>query len=79
MMTIKFLSLKWETLLLRYFLMMFAVIAGVLTQIWAITFLGLPLFLSAILGVAIVKETDKAKRAKLIKIPSGQRSDKKVS
>jgi len=56
MMTIKILSLSWETTLLRYFLMMFVVITGVLTQTWALAFLGLPIFLSAILGISIERK-----------------------
>lgn len=76
MIAIKFLSLRWETLLLRYFLMMFCVIGGVLTKLWFIAFLGLPLFLSAILGVAFI---NKKKEAKLIAMKLEAKKKRKVS
>lgn len=56
MMTVKILNLGWQATLLRYFLMMAFVIGGVLSGLWPIAFLGLPLFLSAILGIQIERK-----------------------
>ena len=75
MMTIKILSLSWETTLLRYFLMMFVVITGVLTQTWALAFLGLPIFLSAILGISIERKMKAA--AKLVPLPKETKMENK--
>jgi len=64
-MTIKMLNLGWQATLLRYFLMMACVIGGVLSGFWIIALLGLPLFLSAILGIHIELNDVKAKSAKV--------------
>lgn len=77
-MTIKILNLDWKTTLLRYFLMMFVVIVGVLTQVWAIAFLGLPIFLSALLGIAIVRENKAATNAKLVTLRKTKNEQRKI-
>lgn len=78
-MNIKFLSLSWETTLIRYFLMMFVVIGGVLSGVYAIAFLGLPIFLSAILGVSISRKETKTNSGKVIKMGRNQGQKQKVS
>ena len=53
MINVSFLNLKWYTILLRYFLMMFCVIVGVLMDMPLITVLAFPIFISAILGIGV--------------------------
>lgn len=70
-MTISFLNLNWQTVLKRYFLMMFLVIVGVLAQVYWLAFLALPVFLSAILGVSISNKAEN-KRAKVLPLNNNQ-------
>ena len=81
-MKIKILNLAWDVTLLRFYLMMFLVITGVLTQIWAIAFLSLPVFLSAILGVSFEWKGEKVNNtnatAKMVSFGKGERNEKKV-
>lgn len=52
----RFFALTFDVILIRYYLMMAAVIGGVFSgQFWIAT-LALPLFLSAILGVSFKPE-----------------------
>ena len=80
-MNVKILNLGWDVTVMRFFLMMFLVIAGVLMHVWFIAFLGLPVFLSAILGISFEWETKKrvAGTAKMVSLSKEKRSDKKVS
>ena len=62
--------------------MMLFVIVGVFSGIYAIAFLGLPIFLSAILGVSIGgKETRNiaANTARIVRMEGEQRQEQKVS
>lgn len=53
----RFFALSFEYMLIRYFLMMACVIGGLFVGQPLITFLALPVFLSAILGVSFRPET----------------------
>ena len=62
--------------------MMLLVIVGVFSGIYAIAFLGLPIFLSAILGVSIGgKETRNiaVNTARIVRMEGEQRQEQKVS
>ncbi len=72
MMTISFLNLNWQTVLKRYFLMMFLVILGVLGQVYWLAFLALPVFLSAILGISFGNKTE-TKNAKVLPMKTNLR------
>jgi hypothetical protein len=78
-MTIKTFNLGWNVILLRYFLMMFVVIVGVLTHTWALAFLGFPLFLLAILGVSFQWKKEQGSNAKMVTLGDMDRKDRKVS
>lgn len=55
----EFFSIGIATIILRFFLMMAVIIVGVFTgQVW-LTVLGLPIFLSIMLGVGLKKESKK--------------------
>lgn len=56
----EFFSIGIATIILRFFLMMAVIIVGVFTgQAW-LTVLGLPIFLSIMLGVGLKKDTTSA-------------------
>jgi len=44
---------SFTTVILRFYLMMAVVTIGVYAGLWWITFLGFPIFLTAMLGVAV--------------------------
>ena len=48
----KMFDLSISTVILRFYLMMLLVIVGVLTKIWILPFLALPLFLTIMMGVS---------------------------
>ena len=48
----KMFDLSISTIILRFYLMMLLVIVGVLTKIWILPFLALPLFLTIMMGVS---------------------------
>ncbi len=53
----EFFSIGIATIILRFFLMMAVIIVGVFTgQVW-LTVLGLPIFLSIMLGVGLKRES----------------------
>ena len=78
-MTIKTFNLGWDVILLRYFLMMFVVIVGVLSHTWALAFLAFPLFLLAILGVSFQWKKEKVSNAKMVTLGNMDKKDRKVS
>lgn len=51
----EFFSIGIATVILRFFLMMAVIIAGVFSGQWWLTVLGLPIFLSIMLGLGIKK------------------------
>ena len=78
-MTVKTFNLGWDVILLRYFLMMLVVIVGVLTHVWALAFLGFPLFLLAILGVSFQWNKKEVSNAKMVSFENLDQEDRKVS
>lgn len=48
----KMFDLSFSTIIMRFYLMMLLVIVGVLTKLWVLPFLALPLFLTIMLGVS---------------------------
>lgn len=52
----RFFALTFDLILIRYYLMMAAVIIGVFTGQFWLAFFALPLFLSAILGISFKAE-----------------------
>ena len=50
-MSIQYFKLRLDTLLLRYYLMMAVILVGIFSGWIAIAFFGLPIFLSAMLGI----------------------------
>ena len=55
-----------DIVMMRFALMMGLVIIGVLLQQWWLAFLGLPVFLSAILGVRFAPKTTQKQSAKIL-------------
>lgn len=55
----KFYALSFDKILVRYFLMMAAVIAGVFTGQYWLAALSLPIFLSAVLGMSLNSPSEK--------------------
>lgn len=55
----EFFSIGIATIILRFFLMMAVIIVGVFTGQGWLTVLGLPIFLSIMLGVGLKKESKK--------------------
>lgn len=49
----EFFKINIATVILRFFLMMAVIIAGVFSGQWWLTVLGLPIFLSIMLGVSL--------------------------
>ena len=56
----EFFSIGIATVILGFFLMMAVIIAGVFSGQWWLTVLGLPIFLSIMLGLGIKKTPAKA-------------------
>ena len=56
MFQVEFYALKWETALLRYYLLMALPILGGFTGQWWIGFLALPVFLSVMTGMKITRK-----------------------
>lgn len=79
MMKIKIFNLGWDVILMRYFLMMFLVITGVLTKIWFIAFLGFPVFLTAILAISFETKQNEVFNAKMVSLKKLAKEDKKIS
>ena len=52
-------SLSIGGVVIRFFLMMAVIIAGVFTGMYWLTFLGLPIFLSALLGAKFERPAEK--------------------
>jgi len=80
MLRIELFALRWETALLRYYLLMaIAIIAGFSGQYW-IGIFCLPVFISAITGMKVYRSqpTEVAKTAKIVNMKSTT-SDKKVA
>lgn len=78
MLTINYLDLNWQTVLKRYFLMMFFVIVGVMTHMFWIAFLALPVFLSAILGIRISRQKDVVIKTKVLRMKKQKQTSKAV-
>ena len=68
MLEMKYFNLDWKAALGRFYLLMFLVILGVFTQVWAIAFLALPVFLSVMLGVSFTRKTNTKAVRKVLKI-----------
>ena len=62
MFKIEILTIKVETLMIRFYLMMGIIIAAGFMNVWPLALFGLPVFLSALLGVRLVTK-EKAKPA----------------
>ena len=56
----EFFSIGIATVILRFFLMMAVIIVGVFSGQWWMAALGLPIFLSIMLGVGVKKDESKA-------------------
>lgn len=56
MFKVEFFALRWETALLRYYLLMALPIIGGFTGQWWIGFLALPVFLSVMSGMKITRK-----------------------
>ena len=56
----EFFNINIATVIIRFFLMMAVIIAGVFTGQWWLTVLGLPIFLSVMLGISFKKTQETA-------------------
>ena len=56
----EFFNINIATVIIRFFLMMAVIIAGVFTGQWWLTVLGLPIFLSVMLGISFKKKQETA-------------------
>ena len=56
----EFFNINIATVIIRFFLMMAVIIAGVFTGQWWLTVLGLPIFLSVMLGISFQKKQETA-------------------
>lgn len=66
-MKIEYFEANWDTVIIRFFLMMGAIIGGIFAGQYWLAALGLPLFLSAIMGVKITKNEKKEAKMSIIK------------
>ncbi len=74
----KYFEVNLTTLLLRFYLMMAVIIIGVFTgQLWMAA-LGLPIFLSCMLGVSLKKNKSALNTAKVVNLPA-EKQEKKVA
>ncbi|MEM8908574.1 MAG: hypothetical protein AAGD05_12055 [Bacteroidota bacterium] len=71
MLKVEILSIGLGTVCARFFLMMAVIIAAGFSGYWGWAILGLPIFLSAILGVSVRFTDQKAERIK--KLPTKNR------
>ena len=53
MQNVKLFQANFSTIILRFYLMIAVIAVGAVTGLWGIALLGLPVFLSAMLGIAI--------------------------
>ncbi|MEM9887877.1 MAG: hypothetical protein AAF849_18425 [Bacteroidota bacterium] len=63
-MKIEYFEAQWDTVIIRFFLMMTVIIGGVFAGQYWLAALGLPLFLSALMAVKFTFEKDQ-KEAKI--------------
>ncbi len=68
MLQVKLVSLSFSSVLLRYYLMMAIIIGAGFMGSWAVGLLGLPIFISAILGVSVSLVNETRSEAKIYSI-----------
>lgn len=66
----EFFNISVSTIVMRFFLMMGVIITGVFTGQYWLVVLGLPIFLSAMLGVGFKTKNKDVEDAKRLNIPS---------
>lgn len=72
MFEVEFFSLRWETALLRYYLLMALPILGGFSGQWWIGLFALPVFLSVVTGMKITRKVDKKTTSTLKKPKKGR-------
>ncbi|PHI19149.1 hypothetical protein CEQ90_14665 [Lewinellaceae bacterium SD302] len=77
--TMEFFTLSIDKIVFRYFLMMAAVIVGVFTGQFWLAALGLPIFLSAILGLSFTSSKKAKKSAALRTVKNNDRNLSKAA
>ena len=65
----RFYAITFDKVVIRFYLMMAAVLVGMFSGYYAIAFLALPLFLSAILGVSFKSEPKEKQVTKVVRLP----------
>lgn len=77
-MTTKYFNLDWRTSLLRFYLLMAIVIFAAFTNMFAIAFLALPVFLSIMLGFTIEFKKEAGKDARMVNLENSKVTKKAI-
>ena len=62
----RFYAITFDKVVIRFYLMMAAVLIGMFSGYYAVAFLALPLFLSAVLGISFKPESPAATTSKVL-------------